>query len=105
MNWFYDKTVDIYSHSDDAVDEYGVSIDGYTKKMTIDCDIQPTGIEKIKKSYGYNIEANFEMYSDEELEESDIVLWSNKTFKVEKIIPWDDYCISLLKQEDVKLNG
>lgn len=105
MEWFYDYIADIYKYTNDAVDEYGVSVDGYMKDTSIECDIQPTGIEKIKKTYGYDIEANYEMYSDENLNESDIVSWNNETYKIQKIIKWDDYCISLLKQEDVKLNG
>ena len=44
------------------------------------------------------------MYSSQSLDESDIVVWDNKTYKVQKIIPWDDYYISLLLQEDVNLN-
>ena len=105
MNWFYDYTIDIYTYSDDNYDENGVSIDGYSKKMTINCDIQPTGTEKIKKAYGYDLEANFEVYSDEELNESDIILWNNKTYKIQKVIPWNDYSISFIKQEVVEIDG
>ena len=97
---------DVYSYSDDNYDQYGVSCDGYSLNYeNIFVDIQPIGEDKIKLSYGYNIEANYEMYSSQLLQESDIVVWNDKTYKVQKIIPWDDYYISLLLQEDVKLNG
>lgn len=98
MDWFNDFNVDVYSYSS-YEDEYGFTRDGYVKKLNIYCDIQPVGIEKIKQVYGYDIEAQFELYCDEVLEESDIILWNNKTYKVEKIIPWNEYSIALLKCE------
>ena len=105
INWFYDKKINVYSYSDDNYDEFGVSCDGYSLKYeNIFTDIQPIGEDKVKQSYGYNIEANYEMYSSQLLQESDIVVWNDKTYKVQKIVPWDDYYISLLKQEDVNLN-
>ena len=106
IDWFYDKKVSVYSYSDDLYDEWGVSCDGYTLKYEdIAVDIQPIGQEKIQQSYGYNIEANYEMYLGQDITESDIVLWNDKTYKIQKIIPWDDYNIALLLQEDVKING
>lgn len=106
IDWFYDKKVSVYSYSDDLYDEWGVSCDGYALKYEdIAVDIQPIGQEKIQQSYGYNIEANYKMYLGQDITESDIVLWNDKTYKIQKIIPWDDYNIALLLQEDVKING
>lgn len=102
MDYFYDYIVDIYTYLSHK-DKYGFNRDEYTKKDTIECDIQPIGNEKIKRDYGYNIEANFKMYSDTELNESDIVLWNNKTYKIQKNIPWNDYNIYLLKDEVIDL--
>lgn len=106
IDWFYDKTVDIYEYTDDNYDEHGVSRDGYVLKQEgIKVDIQPIGAEKVKQTYGYNIEVNYEMYTSNMLEESDIVVWNGKTYKIEKLIPWDDYTIALLLQENIKLNA
>ena len=102
MDWFYDYNVDIYGF-EEYEDEFGISRDKWIKKNNIDCDIQPVGIEKIKQSYGYSIEATFRMYSDEFLNESDVILWNSKTYRIKKIIPWDDYCISLLSEEVIDL--
>ena len=105
IDWFYDKKISVYSYSDDNYDDYGVSCDAYSLKYdNIFVDIQPIGEEKANKSYGYDIEANYEMYSSQLLQESDIVVWNDKTYKVQKIVVWDDYYISLLKEEEVKLN-
>ena len=105
IDWFYDKKINVYSYSDGNYDSNDESCDGYSLKYeNIFVDIQPIGEEKISQSYGYNIDANYEMYSSQSIEESDIVVWDNKTYKVQKIIPWDDYYISLLLQEDVNVN-
>ena len=105
INWFYNKKINVYSYSDDNYDQFGVSCDGYSLKYeNIFVDIQPIGEDKIIQSYGYNIEANYKMYSSQLLQESDIVVWNGKTYKVQKIIPWDDYYISLLLQKDVNVN-
>ena len=105
IDWKKKKKISVYSYSDDNYDQWGVSCDGYSLKYEdIFVDIQPIGEDKAKQSYGYDIEANYEMYSSQLLQESDIVVWNNKIYKVQKIVPWDDYYISLLKQEDVKLN-
>lgn len=104
MDWFYDKVIDIYEYNDDITDEYGVSCDGWAiKKTGVWCDIQPTGIEKIKATYGYDIEANYKVFMDELLQESDIVLWNGMTFEIKKIIPWDDYNVVLMKEKQIKL--
>ena len=106
IDWFYDKKINVYSYSDDNYDEFGVSCDGYSLKYeNIFVDIQPIGEDKVKLAYWYNnIEANYKMYSSQLLQESDIVVWDNKTYKVQKIVPWDDYYISLLKEEEVNVN-
>lgn len=103
IDWFCDKKIDVYSYAE-YEDKYGISRDGYVlKQEAISVDIQPIGAEKIKADYGYDIEANYRMYSSEVLEESDVVVWNNKTYQIEKIIAWDDYCVYLLKEEVINL--
>ena len=105
IDWFYNKKINVYSYSDDLYDADGVSCDGYSLKYeNIFVDIQPIAEDKVNQSYGYNIEANYEMYSSQLLQESDIVVWNDKTYKVQKIVQWDDYYISLLKEEEVDVN-
>lgn len=103
IDWFCDKKIDVYSYAE-YEDEYGISRDGYVLKQEgISVDIQPIGAEKVKKDYGYDIEANYRMYSNEVLAESDVVLWKNKTYNIVKAIEWDDYSVYLLKEEVIKL--
>ena len=106
INWFYNKKVSIYSYSDDLYDENGVSIDGYELKYeNVAVDIQPISAEKFEKSYGYKVECTKVIYSNEKIEESDIVLYNDVTYKVTKSVEWDDYYITAIIEEDVKLNG
>ena len=106
VNWFYNKKISVYSYSDDNYDEFGVSIDGYELKYdNIAVDIQPISAEKFEKSYGYKVECTKVIYSNEKIEESDIVLYNDTTYKVTKSVEWDDYYITAIIEEDVKLNG
>ena len=106
INWFYNKKISVYSYSDDNYDEFGVSIDGYElKHENIAVDIQPISAEKFEKSYGYKVECTKVIYSNEKIEESDIVLYNDVTYKVTKSVEWDDYYITAIIEEDVKLNG
>ena len=106
INWFYNKKINVYSYSDDLYDENGVSIDGYElKHENIAVDIQPISAEKFEKSYGYKVECTKVIYSNEKIEESDIVLYNDTTYKVTKSVEWDDYYITAIIEEDVKLNG
>ena len=106
IDWFYNKKITVYSYSDDLYDENGVSIDGYElKHENIAVDIQPISAEKFEKSYGYKVECTKVIYSNEKLEESDIVLYNDATYKVTKSVEWDDYYITAIIEEDVKLNG
>ena len=106
INWFYNKKINVYSYSDDLYDENGVSIDGYELKYeNIAVDIQPISAEKFEKSYGYKVECTKVIYSNKEIEESDIVLYNDTTYKATKSVEWDDYYITAIIEEDVKLNG
>ena len=106
INWFYNKKINVYSYSDDNYDQFGVSIDGYELKYeNIAVDIQPISAEKFEKSYGYKVECTKIIYSNEKIEESDIVLYNDVTYKVTKSVEWDDYYITAIIEEDVKLNG
>ena len=106
MGWFNNKKISVYSYSDELYDEYGVSEDGYILKYEdIFVDIQPCSSEKIKQTYGYNIECTKAIYSDKEIEESDIVVYNDKTYKVTKSIDWDDYYITTIIEYEVDING
>ena len=105
IDWFYNKKINVYSYSDDNYDQFGVSCDGYSLKYeNIFVDIQPISAEKFEKSYGYKVECTKVVYSSTKFDESDIILYDNKTYKITAIIPWDDYYISAIVEKKVDLN-
>ena len=85
-------------------DENGVSIDGYELKYeNIAVDIQPISAEKFEKSYGYKVECTKVIYSNEKIEESDIILYNDTTYKATKSIEWDDYYVTAIIEHEVKI--
>lgn len=103
MNWFYNKLISVYAYKS-YEDEYGFDRDGYIIKYEdIKADIQAITLEKVKELYGYDIQATYKMYCDEVLDESDIILYKGKTYKIEKIIEWDDYSIYLLSEKVIDI--
>ena len=66
-------------------------------------DIQPSSAEKIEKSYGYKVECTKVIYSKEKIEESDIILYNDITYKVTKSIEWDDYYVTAIIEHEVKI--
>ena len=104
INWFYSKKISVYSYSDDLYDENGVSIDGYELKYeNIAVDVQPISDEKFEKSYGYKVKCTKVIYSNEKIEESDIVLYNDTTYKATKSIEWDDYYVTAIIEHEVKI--
>ena len=104
VNWFYDKKINVYSYSDDNYDQFGVSCDGYSLKYeNIFVDIQPISAEKFEKSYGYKVECTKVIYSKEKIEESDIILYNDITYKVTMSIEWDDYYVTAIIEHEVKI--
>lgn len=98
MDFFYDKEINIYTYNS-YNDKYGFDRDGYIlKQENVKVDIQAITLEKVKALYGYDVKATYKMYCDETLDEADIILYNDKTYKIEKIIEWDDYSIYLLSE-------
>ena len=101
---FYNKKINVYSYSDYNYDSNGVSCDGYSLKYeNIFVDIQPSSADKIEKSYGYKVECTKVIYSNEKIEESDIILYNDTTYKVTKSIEWDDYYVTAIIEHEVKI--
>ena len=104
INWFYNKKINVYSYSDDNYDQFGVSCDGYSLKYeNIAVDIQPISDTKFEKSYGYKVECTKVIYSNEKIEESDIILYNDTTYKATKSIEWDDYYVTAIIEHEVKI--
>lgn len=103
IDWFYDKRINIYSYAKHE-DSYGFSRDSYTlKQENIFVDIQPSSDEKIYQTYGYKVKCTKVVYSSMKFDESDIILYNDKTYKITAIIPWDDYYVYAIVEKKVDL--
>ena len=105
IDWFYDKKINVYSHSYGSVDKDIFDRDVYTlKQENVFVDIQPSSDKKIYETYGYKVECTKVVYSSMKFDESDIILYNDQTYKITAIIPWDDYYIYAIVEKKVDLN-
>lgn len=104
--YYWNKKIDLYEYSKHK-DENGATRKGYEKIIyDMKCNVQPYSMEKATTSYGYNVECTNRVFCDvnSNIKESSIIVWNNKTYTVQKIVPWNDYYILLIFEEEVDLN-
>ena len=104
---YYTKSIDVYSYGK-IKDENGATRKGYTKILEgVSCDIQPYSTEKLEKEYGYKIECTKRIFMDivDGISESNIIAYRGNTYKVQKIIEWDDYFEIAILEYEVKLDS
>lgn len=103
---FYDKEINIYTYGS-LDDDNGIKRSKWSKKNNkpIECDVQPYSAEKLKKDYGYDLECTYRIYCDKDITilESDVILYNAETYKIQKIISWDDYYMIAILQQDYEL--
>ena len=109
---FHDKTIDIYKYEKVFDNDEGVTKKKYVKKFEgVKSNVQPITSQKAKEQYGYNLECtkrvfiDYENLDEENIKESDIILYKNKTYNVQQIINWNTYMILLILEKEVKLDG
>lgn len=110
MEYFYNYKVSAWQHDNNAFDEHGVSVDKWTLRGSYKCDLQPVNEKQVNMSFGYSIEADYVIYTDSEILESDMIIYNNETYKVVKKIHWEnnagcfsDYCETYIKKYDFKI--
>ena len=69
------------------------------KRISIDCDVQPLGNEKIYDDTGTLIQAEYQIFCDpnKNIHTHSKVIYKEKEYKISKITDWDDYYILYLK--------
>lgn len=75
-------------------------IKGYKRADIFMGDVQP--IED-RTYWGNDVKSNIQLYCDEDLNVDDIIFYNDKTYVIEKKIPWDDYNLYALLEKGVKL--
>lgn len=104
MIFFKNKTIEttiktkVKNNIGQLVNE-GYKKDGNTYRV----NVQPMDIKAIKYTFGEDIIADFQMYHDELLNVKDIIVMNNKTYSIEKVIPWNTYNLYAIKSIDVEV--
>ena len=71
-----------------------MEINFYPWIKDIYCDIQPYSTQLLLNQYGYNIEVNKRIFTDNDadIKVGTVLKYENISFEVRKIISWDSYC-------------
>ena len=72
------------------------------EETAIRVDIQPIDVKSKKYVWGEDIESNLQVYIKEELEVGTKLVYKDKGYEVERVIPWDDYSVLAIKGADFK---
>ena len=100
---FKDSTITTTTKT--RIKDKGQVITSYYLDKTYDVDMQPIE-ESIKaKTWGNDIEATYQFYSDIELAVEDVIVFKNKPYMIEKVIDWISYKIYAIKEVDVRVDG
>lgn len=102
MEWFYNKEF-FKSELTTSKNKIGQWIKKYSLGQGYPCDIQPIDEKAYKYTWGEDIKSKLQMFSDESLKVDDIIIYNNKTYKIEKKVKWDDYNIYAILESDVTI--
>lgn len=96
---FYDYTLNkmILSKS---LDELFEEVGTYEFDFTFSGDVQPSNSSIEYKNFGESLRVEFILYTDELLENGDVIEFNDRLFRVENRTCWDDYNIYGIK--DIK---
>ena len=100
---FCDSTITTTIKS--TIKDKGQLITSYFLDKTYNVDIQPIEESTKTKTWGSDIESTYQFYSDLDLTVEDVIVFKNKPYKIEKIIPWISYNIYAIKEVDVIIDG
>ena len=89
-----DFTISVYARLG-AKDEHGEWVEGIpTWVKDIEVDIQPYSRTRLMRDYGFDIECTNRIFTndvDTDIKVNTVIMWGSLTFKVQKIIPWENY--------------
>lgn len=100
---FKDSTITTTTKT--RIKDKGQVITSYYLDKTYDVDMQPIEESRKAKTWGEDIEATYQFYSDVDLAVDDVIVFKGKTYMIEKIIDWISYKIYAIKEVDVRVDG
>ena len=99
MNWFYTKEITIRKNNNTYDDETGMYSRNETQTITISCDVQPLDTKVDIDEHGKLINAEYKIFCDADnfINDSCLVNYNGKDYKIEKLTDWDDYFILYIR--------
>ena len=103
--WEFDEFCDsiITKTTKTVIKNRGQVITSYKPTESFSVDIQPIEQSTKTKTWGNDIEATYQIYSDVDLAVDDVIVFKGKPYQVEKVIDWISYNIYAIKEVDVKI--
>ncbi len=89
---FYDFKVNLMKKSTITNDLFQ-KVDTFTIDKAIDCDIQPSTFEIIKKTFGEDTKSIFIMFCDDDINLNSIIEFDSQLYKINKKADWIEYKI------------
>lgn len=100
---FYNFLVEIYKEVQET-NEIGQCLSKYEFDYNIKCDVQPVSEQLLYKTFGKNIDTNFIIYCDENIEVGTVVKFDNNFYMINNKIDWIDYRIYSIVDYEVIAN-
>lgn len=99
------KNCEIYKVVQDSKKVLGQVTSINTKdSMAYAVNIQPIEEKSIKYTFGKDIQATVQAYTDKDIfYTGDYVIANNKVYEVEKKVPWNTYDLLALKEVDLEI--
>ena len=101
----YFKNATIYTTTKTTSrNEIGQMISTYVKDKAVEVNIQPITEESKAREWGSDIEAQYNVYTDDYFNVDDLISYNDKAYKVVKVIDWQSYRLLAISVTDEVIN-
>lgn len=101
----YFKNATIYTTTKTTVrNDIGQMISTYVKDKAVEVNIQPITEESKAREWGSDIEAQYNVYTDDYFNVDDLISYNGKAYKVVKVIDWQSYRLLAISVTDEVIN-
>lgn len=101
----YFKNATIYTTTKTTVrNDIGQMISTYVKDKAVEVNIQPITEESKAREWGSDIEAQYNVYTDDYFNVDDLISYNDKAYKVVKVIDWQSYRLLAISVTDEVIN-
>ena len=101
----YFKNATIYTTTKTTSrNEIGQMISTYVKDKAVEVNIQPITEQSKTMDWGNDIEAQYNVYTDDYFNLDDLISYNDKPYRVVKIIDWQSYRLLAISVTDEVIN-